>query len=92
MSTKNKPGRFDCYANAKPDEPMFILLGRDPLAGALVRMWAAIRERMMGDPAQIAEARQCAAELDEWALALGKEPAFVEHLTSLPHPGAGGSD
>lgn len=29
MGTKNNPGEFDCYANAAPDEPMFILLGRD---------------------------------------------------------------
>ena len=32
MATKNNPGKFDCYTNAEPDEPMFILLGRDPVA------------------------------------------------------------
>ena len=26
MGTKNNPGKFDCYANAKPDEPLFVLL------------------------------------------------------------------
>lgn len=41
MGTKNNPGKFDCYANAHPDEPMFILLGRDERAPELVRMWAA---------------------------------------------------
>lgn len=40
MGTKNNPGKFDCYAKADPDEPMFILLGRDPLAPSLVLMWA----------------------------------------------------
>jgi hypothetical protein len=28
MGTKNVPGKFDCYANALPDEPTFVLLGR----------------------------------------------------------------
>ena len=26
---KENPGRFDCYANALPDEPMFVLLARE---------------------------------------------------------------
>lgn len=43
MATKNNPGPFDCYANAGPDEPMFILLGRDALAPSLVRLWAHAR-------------------------------------------------
>ncbi len=46
MGTKNNPGKFDCYANAGPDEPMFVLLGRDRLAGHLVSIWSKIR---MGD-------------------------------------------
>lgn len=46
MGTKNNPGKFDCYANADPDEPMFVLLGRDRLAGHLVSIWSKIR---MGD-------------------------------------------
>jgi hypothetical protein len=44
MGSKNNPSSFDCYAAAKPDEPMFVLLGRDPMAGALVRLWALMRE------------------------------------------------
>jgi hypothetical protein len=46
MGTKNSPGVFDCYANAEPDEPMFVLLARDPLAPFLVSMWSKVR---MGD-------------------------------------------
>lgn len=41
MGTKNAPGDFDCYANAKPDEPIFVLLGRDLAAPDIVRRWAA---------------------------------------------------
>lgn len=48
MGTKNNPGNFDCYTNAEPDEPMFILLGRDPLAPALVKIWAAMRRGDLG--------------------------------------------
>lgn len=46
MGTKNQPGKFDCYDNALPDEPIFILLARDPLAPFLVSAWSAVR---MGD-------------------------------------------
>jgi hypothetical protein len=40
MGTKNNPGEFDCYSKALPDEPMFVLLARDPRSVQLVRMWA----------------------------------------------------
>jgi hypothetical protein len=40
MGTKNQPGEFDCYAAANPDEPMFIMLGRDGSAAGRVRSWA----------------------------------------------------
>lgn len=43
MATKANPGKFDCYANAADDEPMFILLARDPVAADFVRMWRALR-------------------------------------------------
>jgi hypothetical protein len=66
MGTKNNPGAFDCYANAAPDEPMFVLLGRDRIGGSLVRLWAAVRECMGADPKKIAEARQCATAMDAW--------------------------
>lgn len=43
MGTKNNPGTFDCYAKAEPDEPMFILLGRDKYAPVLVALWVNLR-------------------------------------------------
>jgi hypothetical protein len=43
MGTKNNPGRCDCYAKADPDEPMFTLLARDPIAPFLVSIWSSIR-------------------------------------------------
>lgn len=40
MGTKENPSQFDCYDKAAPDEPMFILLARDPIAPYLVTLWA----------------------------------------------------
>lgn len=67
MGTKNNPGNFDCYANAKPDEPMFILLGRDKNAPSLVDLWARQREMDEEDPAKIQEARDCANAMRAYA-------------------------
>ncbi len=44
MATKNNPSEYDCYANAEPDEPMFVLLGRDKHAPTLVWLWSTLRE------------------------------------------------
>lgn len=70
MGTKNNPSAFDCYDAAGPDEPMFILLARDPLAPILVDLWATLREtqgcadhpgRSHTDKAR--EAHQCAESM-----------------------------
>ncbi len=66
MGTKLKPGKFDCYDKAEQDEPMFVLLARDPLAPVLVRIWATLREQLHGDAEKIAEGRQCADDMDTW--------------------------
>jgi hypothetical protein len=72
MGTKNNPGKFDCHAAADPDEEMFILLGRDPMAGALERAWADMREYVGENPEKVKEARACAEKLDAWATKKGK--------------------
>lgn len=71
MGTKNKPGEFDCYANALPDEPTFTLLARDPDFFHLVRKWAKRRSKAIqcgdrpdGDMMMVAE--QCAYEGRDW--------------------------
>lgn len=45
MGTKNNPGPFDCYAKLDPDEPYFVLRGKDPSAAALVMLWSGVRSR-----------------------------------------------
>ena len=64
MGTKNNPGQFDCYANAEPDEPMFVLLGRDKHAPLLVRLWADLRRMEGEDPEKVAEAIRCVNLMD----------------------------
>jgi hypothetical protein len=66
MGTKKNPANYDCYGNADPNEPMFILLGRDEGAPDLVDKWAAQRERFGEDPRKVAEARQCANDMRSW--------------------------
>lgn len=80
MGTKNNPGKFDCYENAEPDEPMFILLARDPLAPILVEQWAALREHMAGNPSKVAEARECAASMRRYRR---RAHAVVDHGRTL---------
>lgn len=50
MGTKNNPGKYDCYAKAEPDEPLFTLRGKDvsapisPFLNYLVKEADAITE------------------------------------------------
>ena len=75
MATKRNPGRFDCYAAADPDEPLFVLRANDPLASALVRDWAirykahkqALGQYTVKAQAKAREALLCAAAMDKWA-------------------------
>jgi hypothetical protein len=73
MGTKNNPAPFDCYANAEPDEPYFVLLGRDVSAPALVRAWAHERNRLIktgekpiSDLPMVDEAMDCAKHMEEF--------------------------
>jgi len=67
MGTKNDPGKFDCYTNAEPDEPMFVLLARDKHAPTLVWLWAVLREIDGEDQAKLKEAQECVVSMIEWA-------------------------
>lgn len=66
MATKANPGPFDCYKAAADDEPMFILLARDPLAPILVRLWSELRGHLAGNPSKTAEARNVALAMERW--------------------------
>lgn len=73
MGTKNEPALFDCYKNAEPDEPLFVLLARDKYAPHLVRQWAHQRsmaidlgEKPEADRAMVREALTCADAMERW--------------------------
>jgi hypothetical protein len=94
MGTKQNPGEFDCYANALPDEPMFVLLARDPDFHWTVMEWA-LRceqeiyrgERPQSDMAMISEAINCAKIGAKWRLENDgkwrKKPGAVDKRSSL---------
>jgi hypothetical protein len=86
MGTKNNPGKFDCYVAADPDEPMFVLLGRDPCAPMLVQIWAKLREKMGEDPEKVQEAIECSLAMGAWANTHAKSEKiqkFVEASQAL---------
>jgi len=85
MGTKNNPGKYDCYSRAEPDEPVFVLLGRDPIASLTVTLWRAIRIELNESDEKIAEARDCALAMEEWARSKGKdvEAAFEAFKRAL---------
>ena len=67
MGTKTNPGQYDCYAKAEPDEPLFVLLARDPLAPILVRLWADLTtSRMPNGATKSVEAVKCSIAMEAW--------------------------
>lgn len=81
MGTKRNPGKYDCYAKAEPDEPIFVLRASDPLAADLVRTWAGryawnSSARGGGDEEKYEEALACAEAMEIWYRERnGEEPA-----------------
>lgn len=66
MGSKINPSKFDCYQRAEPDEPMFTLLARDPVAPTVIRLWAAQKWQEGESPEKIAEARGIADAMEAW--------------------------
>jgi hypothetical protein len=66
MSTKNNPGKYDCYSKADPDEPMFVLLARDRHAPAVLRLWIKLRVAEGEAPAVLQEAERCIDDMIQW--------------------------
>lgn len=73
MGTKLTEIRNGCFHAALDDEPMFVLLGRDQSAPALIRDWADIREheiergvRPASDYEKIRDARETADNMEKW--------------------------
>lgn len=94
MGTKLNPGEFDGYAIALPDEPLFVLLGRDPDAPTAVRVWAKQRlyqisrgSKPESDKPMLLSALECAKAMEAWRADnvgrwRGQRPA--QHLHTTP--------
>lgn len=67
MGTKSQPGFYSYLGKAEPDEPVFVLLGRDAQAPDLVRRWADERHRLGEDRARVAEAYALAKAMENYA-------------------------
>lgn len=83
MGTKNNPGKFDALAKALPDEPTFTLIGRDPLAGSAVYLWAMARPSACGknEAEKLEEARVCGLAMELYCAQVGREPVdLLDHL------------
>jgi hypothetical protein len=91
--TKVNPGDEDCYSAALPDEPLFVLLARDPSAPDLVMQWAYHRrldvasgKRPVEDDEKVMRALAIASQMRDWRtqhLGTWKKP---DETTPVPTP------
>ncbi len=73
----------------RPDEPVFPLLGRDPMAGILIRLWVRLREYRGEDPAVLEDALRIAAEAERYAMGIGKGLQVAAAVESLKRMAVG---
>ena len=64
MATK-KTG-VSCYDKAHPDEPIFVLRAQDPMAAAIVRVWAVFAKEAGVRQEKIEDALNVATAMDAW--------------------------
>ncbi|MFL6728091.1 MAG: Lar family restriction alleviation protein [Sphingomicrobium sp.] len=76
------PANHDCLAKAKPGEPMFIILGRDPDGANIVRLWAQ-RRSDAGDPDHAGPVFAIADAMDDWR-AKGNLPESAPDAANYP--------
>lgn len=78
----------DCLAKRRPDEPMFILLGRDPDAHNIVRTWAERRLAAGGDPEHCQMGLDTAERMRAYASDPANRPASAPEASAYPaqHP------
>jgi len=90
MGTKLNPGEYDCYNKVLPDEPLFVLLARDPYAPTLIEEWAEERMRAvmmkmrpLEDLNMVSEAQKCAKAMREWRKANDGRWRTVEQSVNM---------
>lgn len=80
-------GNHDCLAKRRPGEPMFILLGRDPDAHNIVRMWAERRLSAGGDPEHCQMGLDTAERMRAYAADPANAPASAPRAEAYPGHG-----
>lgn len=70
-----------CLSKADPDELVFVLRAKDPIAPQTLRLWAAMAHGIHSAE-KIAEALSCADEMEKWRMTQYPEPS----QTGQPHP------
>jgi hypothetical protein len=82
VGTKERPGKFDCYEKAEPDEPYFTLLARDWSAPYLVKAWEALNrgDVLTAIDEMVAASRNTPTEIFS---ASGQEINSEKHMEAL---------
>ena len=96
INTLETPGEFDALSSLRPDEPYFLLIGRDRLAPGLVLQWADARRKLAieeGGDGLEHDLRKCTeAEVIAWGMQEYKKGAAAAPVVSTePVPGYGGA-
>lgn len=99
VNTKTHPGMFRCYEAALPDEPMFVILGRDPAGPATLEYWAQqrIQQGKVHEPDdrdRIKAAVDEARDMAEWRQRMldHAEECGLPPVWKLPRPDEHGDD
>jgi hypothetical protein len=80
---KDSPANRDCLAKARPGEPMFIILGRDPDGATIVKLWAD-RRAAAGDPDHAAGVYALADAMREYAADPKNAPESAPDAAAYP--------
>lgn len=82
MGTKNNPGQYDAYAHAEPDEPIFVLIGRDPFASIVIRLWIVLGEEFgTVSSEKLQSARDVANAMEAYVLSQASQDGGVRQYT-----------
>ena len=76
-------GNRDCLAKRRPGEPMFILLGRDPDAHNIVRLWAQ-RRLEAGDPSHATPVLALAGQMEDYTADPANAPTSAPEAKAYP--------
>lgn len=82
MSTKRQG--VSCYDKAGEDEPLFVLRAQDALAGAIVRLWAEMAALGGTKSEIVAEAMECAEQMDSWHFHKWPGTSQIRHEADKP--------